>query len=110
MAVAAGLTVATTASPRNYELVKSLGATHVFDHNDSNVINNILKVLKPGDVVLDCIGYGDCQDQCAEVLSKLGGGKLPTVRWPTPCKFDNVELEISTPQITHCFFLLIRQQ
>ena len=43
LAVAAGLTVATTASNANREYVKSFGATQVFDHNDPIVIDEILK-------------------------------------------------------------------
>lgn len=54
--MAAGLIVATTAGSHNHDLVKSLGATYVFDHKDPNVVDQILKVLKPGDVVFDSIG------------------------------------------------------
>jgi len=39
-----GLTVITTASPRNFDYVKNLGATYVFDHSDPNVVNEIQKL------------------------------------------------------------------
>jgi NADPH:quinone reductase-like Zn-dependent oxidoreductase len=92
--VAAGLTVVTTASPKNHKLVKSIGAKYAFDHNDPNVIDSILNVLKPGDVVLDCIGYGNVQQLCARIVSKLGGGKFSTVRWPEAYEYDNVQGEL----------------
>lgn len=96
MAVAAGLTVATTAGARNHDFVKSLGATYAFDHNDADVIDQILKVLKPGDYVFDCIGEGSTQTPCAEIVSKLGGGKLADVLWPLPHEYDNVETVTGT--------------
>lgn len=45
LANAAGYTVITTCSPRNYELVKSLGASYVFDYNDKNVVKDIKATL-----------------------------------------------------------------
>jgi len=92
LAVAAGLTVATTAGSHNFDFVKSLGATHVFDHKDPNVIASILKVLKKGDVVYDVIGDPAPQTSSAEVLSKIGGGTLPTVLLPVPNNFPNVQI------------------
>jgi NADPH:quinone reductase-like Zn-dependent oxidoreductase len=92
LAVAAGLTVATTAGVHNHEFVKSLGATYVFDHKDPDVVDQVLKVLKPGDAVFDCIGEGIAQKPCAEIVSKLGGGKLASLLWPLPCEYDNVKI------------------
>ncbi|KIJ47905.1 hypothetical protein M422DRAFT_205804 [Sphaerobolus stellatus SS14] len=37
----AGFTVIATASPRNFDYVKSAGADHVFDYNDSDVVEKI---------------------------------------------------------------------
>lgn len=90
--MAAGLTVATTASAPNHDLVKSLGAKYIFDHKDLHVIKDILKVLKVGDVVVDCISSKDTQETCIEIVSKLGGGKLPVLRWPEASKHDDVEM------------------
>lgn len=91
LAIAAGLTVGTTAGSHNFDFVKSLGATYVFDHKDPNVITSILKILKEGDVVYDVIGSPESQDCSAEVLSKIGGGVLATVRFRVPKHFPNVE-------------------
>ncbi|KAH6679833.1 zinc-binding oxidoreductase-like protein CipB [Halenospora varia] len=92
LAVAAGMTVATTAGTANHDLVKSLGATYAFDYKSPTVIADILKVLKQGDVVFDCIGSPDAQKACAELASKLGGGKVPCLLWPLPTEYDNVEV------------------
>lgn len=46
LAVAAGYQVVTTASPKNFDLVKSLGASHVFDYRSPSVKNDIRAVLK----------------------------------------------------------------
>ncbi|RLV92480.1 Uncharacterized protein JA1_003155 [Spathaspora sp. JA1] len=39
-----GLNVITTASPRNHEFLKSLGADHVFDYRDPEVVSKIREV------------------------------------------------------------------
>lgn len=46
LAVAAGYQVITTASPKNFELVKSLGASHAFDYRSPTVTKDIISVLK----------------------------------------------------------------
>ena len=81
----------TTASAHNHDYVRSLGAEYVFDHGEANVIDQILGILKPGDVVFDVMGTEGPQKAAAEVLSRLGGGKLPTVRMPIATGFDNVD-------------------
>jgi len=45
LAKLAGLTVVATASPKNHELLKSLGATHVFDYRDPDVVKKIKEVF-----------------------------------------------------------------
>lgn len=91
LAVAAGYEVATTASPTNFEYVKALGASHALDHRDPNVVEEALKVLKPGDYVFDCIASAETIKPCAELLSKIGGGKLPILNPPEQSFPENVE-------------------
>ncbi|PKX88369.1 zinc-binding alcohol dehydrogenase family protein [Aspergillus novofumigatus IBT 16806] len=92
LAVAAGLTVVTTARAENHDLVKRLGAKHVFDYKSLTVIEDILKVLKKGDLVMDCISVPTTQVICTEIVHTLGGGKLPALRWPEASKYDDVEI------------------
>ncbi|KUJ12993.1 putative alcohol dehydrogenase [Mollisia scopiformis] len=82
LAVAAGYSVATTASSANFEYVKDLGASHVFNHKDSMIVDEILKVLGPGDLVVDCIGTNETQIACGKIVGKIGGGRLPLLNPP----------------------------
>lgn len=90
LATAAGYKVATTASKANHQFVKDLGATSVFDYHDSDVVEQIQKVLQPGDAVVDCIGSEETQTACGKILGSIGGGKLPTLLWVNGQFPDNV--------------------
>lgn len=70
----AGYKVVTTASPRNFELAKSLGADAVFDYRDADVVAKIKQAT--GDSVtkaLDAISLKESQRISAEVLAPAGG-------------------------------------
>ncbi|KAF8860590.1 putative quinone oxidoreductase [Acephala macrosclerotiorum] len=95
LAVAAGLTVATTASPHNEAYVKSLGATYYFNYKDPDVVKKISKVLKTGDVIFDVTSTESSQKACAELLSGIGGGLLPIVLFPVMTKYDDVEIKFT---------------
>ena len=45
LAVASGLSVISTASPRNFAFVKKLGATDVYDYNKSSVVADMVSLL-----------------------------------------------------------------
>ncbi|KAJ6036893.1 alcohol dehydrogenase [Penicillium herquei] len=91
LAVASGLEVVTTASSSNHELVKSLGATHVLDYKDPDVVDQLLSLLRPGDYVVDCIATKETETTCGEILGRIGGGKLPVVNYPQGTYPENVE-------------------
>jgi NADPH:quinone reductase-like Zn-dependent oxidoreductase len=94
--VAGGLTVITTASPRNFDLVKSLGAAQTFDHSSPTVGADILKVMKKGDLVFDCISSDTTQVTCAEIVHQLGGGKLAVLLPPNPSHYEDVDIAMGT--------------
>ncbi|PCH33721.1 dehydrogenase [Wolfiporia cocos MD-104 SS10] len=73
-AKAAGLRVISTASARNIEFVKSLGADEVFDYADSHTPRKIFAATG-GKLrhVVDCISEGRTPNQCSMSLSKEGG-------------------------------------
>ncbi|KAK8000830.1 GroES-like protein [Apiospora marii] len=85
LAVAAGFDVATTASARNHDYCRGLGATWVFDYHgdgEREVEDEIVEALKGR----ECVGVFDAWSrgsiaQCARVLLKLdengsvGGGR-----------------------------------
>lgn len=92
----AGLTVVATAGAHNLNYVKNLGAKYAFDYKSSTVVQDILKVLKKGDFVFDCVGEDAAEIGCAEVASKIGGGMIPTVLFPLPNDYGNVHGEWGT--------------
>ncbi|KAI1477464.1 GroES-like protein [Daldinia eschscholtzii] len=75
LARAAGFEVVTTCSPRNFEYVRSLGATKVFDYNSGTVIEDIVAELDGGEG--KCAGIfqaagitGEAIAPCCEVSRK----------------------------------------
>lgn len=77
LAVASGLKVITTASPKNHDLAVSLGATEVFDHRDPDIVEKLVKALKSAGEfagVYDAIAGPETLKVCASVTEKLGGG------------------------------------
>lgn len=51
LAVASGLEVVSTSSPKNFDLVKSLGAKQVFDYNKPSIVADLVSSLKGKDFV-----------------------------------------------------------
>ncbi|RBR14064.1 uncharacterized protein FIESC28_07914 [Fusarium coffeatum] len=81
---AAGFEVITTASPRNFEYLKKLGASQVFDYNSSTVKEDLLAAVKGKTVAgsianggLEVSQYASIVDTCAAVaLSSSDNSKL----------------------------------
>ena len=86
LAIASGLTVVSTASKRNIEYVKALGAKYVYDHSSSSVVEDILAVLKGTEFVgaYDTISLPESFKPTVEIVHQLGGGKIATVLPTTP--------------------------
>ncbi|KAF9878689.1 hypothetical protein CkaCkLH20_03589 [Colletotrichum karsti] len=73
-----GLRVVATSSPRNFDYLKSLGASAVFDYNSPTVAADIR--AHTGDnlkLAWDCTGFGGLI--CAGALSSSRGGKYATI-------------------------------
>ncbi|RLL96923.1 hypothetical protein CFD26_101268 [Aspergillus turcosus] len=77
LAVAAGYEVITTASRKNVDYAKRLGASQVFDYSSPTVCEDIVQATK--DKVLagaiDCIGFS-ATAACVDILSRSRGKKL----------------------------------
>jgi len=93
-----GLIVIGTASPRNADYVKSLGATYVLDHNSPDVLANIKQIT--GDnlaFAYDTIGPSTA-DQCLKALSTTRSSHLafiagkPTLSAPKNVTYHDVFL------------------
>lgn len=77
LAVAAGYQVITTASPKNFEYVKKLGASEVFDYNTSTIGDELVTAFKGKTIAgaFDCIGSGPSWSTCMDVVHKTPGNK-----------------------------------
>jgi NADPH:quinone reductase-like Zn-dependent oxidoreductase len=76
LAVSAGYEVITTASPRNFDYVKKLGATKAFDYNDKNVVHDVIKALKSKTLAgALAIGSGSAE-ACLDVVHASEGNKF----------------------------------
>lgn len=83
-----GFNIITTCSPHNFDLVKRLGATHVFDYNDSAVVEDIKKAASDLEYTFDTIGSKDSSAQASRAITSKGG-VLCTVR---PGKADTEDV------------------
>ncbi|KAI1611868.1 zinc-binding oxidoreductase CipB [Exophiala viscosa] len=77
LAVAAGYEVITTASPKNFEHVKKLGASEVFDYNSPSITEDLMTAFdgKTMAGALDCIGEAAWKI-ILDVVSQSRGNKF----------------------------------
>ena len=76
LAKAAGYEVVTTASPKNFELVKSLGASQVFDYHSPEAISDIITALN-GKTCAGAFAIGNGSlEACMEIVSASKGRKF----------------------------------
>ncbi|KAH7361075.1 oxidoreductase [Rhexocercosporidium sp. MPI-PUGE-AT-0058] len=78
LAVAAGYEVVTTASPKNFDYVKNLGASQVFDYSSESVVEDLIRALAGKDMagVFDGVGFYGAFENCVAVISKTQGSKF----------------------------------
>lgn len=77
LATASGIDVIATASPANFDFVKSLGVKEVFDYKEKDVGNTIVEAVKKcGEFagVYDAISSPEALKLSIEMAEKLGGG------------------------------------
>jgi NADPH:quinone reductase-like Zn-dependent oxidoreductase len=103
LAVAAGYEVITTASPRNFDFVKSLGASQVFDYNSPTVIPDIIAAFA-GRTLAGAIAFGTTgATSCVRIVGKLKGNKFVSIATP-PVSFETLAPEDPTrfarPRVT----------
>jgi NADPH:quinone reductase-like Zn-dependent oxidoreductase len=69
-----GLTVVTTCSPHNFDMVKSLGADHVFDYKSPTVGDDIWKLCDNKlQHAFDCFALDSSAAICSKAMSSKGG-------------------------------------
>lgn len=83
LAVASGYDVVATASPANYDYVKSLGASLVLDYHNPDIVAILIGLLRASGSRLvgayDAIGLDTTVRASASIVAALGGGKVVSV-------------------------------
>jgi NADPH:quinone reductase-like Zn-dependent oxidoreductase len=73
LAASAGYEVVSTSSPKNFDHVKRLGATHVFDYKSDTIVDDLSAAVR-GRQLCGCYSFGDgTADVFAAVLAKHEG-------------------------------------
>lgn len=76
LAVAAGYEVVSTASPRNFDYLRGLGASRVFDYNSNTVVRDIVAVLK-GKALAGALAIGaGSTAPCLDIVHACKGDKF----------------------------------
>ncbi|KAI2602594.1 zinc-binding oxidoreductase CipB [Hypoxylon sp. NC1633] len=76
LARAAGYEVISTASPKNHEYLKSLGASQTYDYRDPNVVKTITAALK-NKTCAGAIAIGDGSlEACIDILAAVPGRRF----------------------------------
>lgn len=82
LAVAAGYEVFTTASPKNFDYVKKLGASQAWDYKSETVVTDLIDALK-GKTSAGALAIGDgSADPCIEIIEKSQGKKFVALANP----------------------------
>ncbi|KAF2034021.1 oxidoreductase [Setomelanomma holmii] len=85
LGVATGYEVIATSSPKNFKLLKSLGAREVFDYNDARVVEKIVSAMKER-ISAGAIAMGENSAvRCLDVLSRCQGDRrIAMATFPIP--------------------------
>ncbi|HME83586.1 MAG TPA: zinc-binding alcohol dehydrogenase family protein [Roseiarcus sp.] len=76
LALAAGYEVITTASPRNFDYVKKLGASQGFDYNSKTVIVDVIKAFE-GKTIAGALAVGSSSaEACLDIVRACHGDKF----------------------------------
>ncbi|MBY2907694.1 zinc-binding alcohol dehydrogenase family protein [Rhizobium leguminosarum] len=83
LAVAAGYECVTTASLHNKDMVRSLGASEVFDHADQNVVDQVVQALRGKDFAGALHATGNMQ-HCFSAVSACDGRRFVSTTLTPP--------------------------
>ncbi|KLU81757.1 zinc-binding oxidoreductase CipB [Magnaporthiopsis poae ATCC 64411] len=91
LATAAGYQVVTTCSPKNFDLVRSLGAKAAFDYGSKTVVDDVVRECRAmGGVVAGAMSIGTgAAEACVDVLGACGDGPgsnrfVSMISYPNP--------------------------
>jgi NADPH:quinone reductase-like Zn-dependent oxidoreductase len=114
LAKAAGVTTIATASPHNFDLIKSAGAAEVLDYRSPSIVKDVARAVEAtGEQfagVVDCISiFEQSIPACIDVLQHFGGGKLgvmvPHIPYDFPKNVEAIRINITElDDLVHPFF------
>ncbi|KUI67595.1 Zinc-binding alcohol dehydrogenase domain-containing protein cipB [Cytospora mali] len=84
LAVASGYEVFTTASPRNFDYCRSLGAARVFDYKSPTVVTDIVAAFKGKTCAGALAVQSGTAEICGEIVSQIEGNKFVAMAETTP--------------------------
>ena len=90
-----GCRVITTCSPRNFQLVKALGAHEVFDYHDGEACSAAIRAETNNDLlhVFDCVSEGTSLQICADSLTTRADEAIYTATLPVAGKFPRKDVK-----------------
>lgn len=84
LAVAAGYEVITTASPKNFDYVKKLGASQAFDYHSETIVDELVEAFK-GKTSAGALAIGPtAAAPCLAVVARTEGAKFVALANPPP--------------------------
>ncbi|KAJ3454748.1 hypothetical protein MRS44_013348 [Fusarium solani] len=97
LAVASGFRVVSTASNRNHDAVRSLGASIVLDYKSPTIVSDAVEVLKDCDLAgcYDAISESETLEPLGAILGQLGPHKVCLVVPPRVSVSKNMNWTIS---------------
>ncbi|GAA6012644.1 hypothetical protein JCM11491_005466 [Sporobolomyces phaffii] len=81
------------ASPKNWDLVKSLGADSTYDYSDPDVLTKIASDFPTLSLALDCISENGTTFQCAQAFASRRGHVVALL------PLDDARLAAETPEV-----------
>lgn len=96
LAVAAGYEVVTTASPRNFDYVRTLGASQVFDYHSVTVVPDLIAALQGKTLAGALSAASGSAAHCMDVLLACQGRKFVSLA-STPVSFEPLAREPRAP-------------
>ncbi len=98
LAVAAGYEVITTASPRNFDYVKELGASQVFDYHSKTVVKDVINAFK-GKTTAGALAVGKgSAEYCVDIIHGCSGNKFVSMASPA-ISFENFNQRRQLPRL-----------
>ncbi|KQR02622.1 zinc-binding alcohol dehydrogenase family protein [Deinococcus sp. Leaf326] len=96
LATAAGYDVITTASPQNFEYVRSLGASQVFDYHREDVVEEVIRACEHKTLAGALSLATGSAGACIEVLQASKGRKVISMA-STPVSFEPLSQKKRSP-------------